>query len=63
MITFTSKSVPLTDSDIRCLLDCIELRLQVSCRDDCVLLYNRLAKYLPKSKKGNECALILELSE
>lgn len=54
-----SKSVLLTDADILVLLDCLELRLQVSCRDDCVLLYNRLSKYLPKPDRVSECVLTL----
>lgn len=59
MISNKSKSVLLTESDIRVLLDCLDLRLQVSRRDDCVLLYNRLVKYLPKTDRVSECALIL----
>lgn len=63
MITNRLKSVLLTDADIRLLLDCLDLRLQVSRRDDCVLLYNRLAKYLPKHNWDKECVLTLELLE
>lgn len=63
MISNKSKSVLLTDADIRALLDCLELRLQVARRDDCVLLYNRLVKYLPQPDRVSECALILVPSE